>query len=183
VQDDATRFTALYHEFYPRVLAYSRAHSDADVAEDIAHETFLVAWRRWPEVPADGALPWLLAVARNVRLQQRDSGRRRQTLADRIAAQTTDRDRAAWDTADLVVDRAAGLAAVAMLNEADTEVLLLKAWHGLTATQAAKVLGCSKATYFVRLHRARKRLAQALHSPAGPAPATVMFQHQEGRAS
>jgi RNA polymerase sigma-70 factor, ECF subfamily len=35
------------------------------------------------------------------------------------------------------------------------------AWHGLTAREAATVLGCSRPAFFVRLHRARRRLETA----------------------
>jgi RNA polymerase sigma-70 factor (ECF subfamily) len=34
-------------------------------------------------------------------------------------------------------------------------------WHGLQPRDAATVLGCSAAAFFVRLHRARRRLARA----------------------
>ena len=37
-------------------------------------------------------------------------------------------------------------------------------WHDLTPREAAAVLGCSPATYYVRLHRARRRLERALQS-------------------
>jgi RNA polymerase sigma-70 factor (ECF subfamily) len=40
------------------------------------------------------------------------------------------------------------------------------AWHGLSPREAARVVGCSTATFSVRLHRARKRLQQALSAPA-----------------
>jgi RNA polymerase sigma-70 factor (ECF subfamily) len=61
------------------------------------------------------------------------------------------------------------LAALARLGDADRELLTLVAWHGLSPREAARVVGCSAATYFVRLHRARRRLEQAM--AAGPAPA------------
>jgi RNA polymerase sigma-70 factor (ECF subfamily) len=60
------RFAACFERHYPRVLAYGlRRLPDRAAAEDAAAETFLVAWRRFGDAPAD-QLPWLLAVARNV---------------------------------------------------------------------------------------------------------------------
>src|SRR5688500_3161984 len=56
------RFVALYGAHGGAVLAYARRLIAADEAEDIRAETFLVAWRRRRDVPAD-ALPWLYAVA------------------------------------------------------------------------------------------------------------------------
>jgi RNA polymerase sigma-70 factor, ECF subfamily len=52
--------------------------------------------------------------------------------------------------------------ALAALNERDREALLLTAWEGLSAQEAARVLGCSTQAFWVRTHRARKRLAEAL---------------------
>jgi RNA polymerase sigma-70 factor (ECF subfamily) len=52
--------------------------------------------------------------------------------------------------------------ALAALKPIDREALLLTAWEGLSADRAARAAGCSRATFHVRLHRARRRLAQAL---------------------
>ena len=48
----------------------------------------------------------------------------------------------------------------------DREALLLTAWEGLSPERAARAAGCSRATFHVRLHRARKRLAHALEEAA-----------------
>ena len=52
--------------------------------------------------------------------------------------------------------------ALATLAERDREALLLISWDGLSPGQAAAVLGCSRPTFAMRLHRARKRLSAAL---------------------
>ncbi|MEV0758368.1 sigma-70 family RNA polymerase sigma factor, partial [Streptosporangium sp. NPDC050280] len=54
--------------------------------------------------------------------------------------------------------------ALAGLSEADKEILTLTTWHGLSTTEAAEVLGCTKAAFFVRLHRARRRLQSAIEA-------------------
>jgi len=64
--------------------------------------------------------------------------------------------------ADGVTERAAVLAALARLSDDDRELLSLMAWHSLSTREAARIVGCSTATFFVKLHRARKRLEQAL---------------------
>jgi RNA polymerase sigma-70 factor (ECF subfamily) len=61
------------------------------------------------------------------------------------------------------------LAALAALPEADRELLTLVACHGLKPSEAAQVVGCSTAAYFVRLHRARRRLERAMADPPEPA--------------
>lgn len=64
-----------------------------------------------------------------------------------------------------MAERSAAVKALASLNEQDREVLILVAWQGLGAREAAQVVGCSTAALRVRLHRARKRFEQALEQP------------------
>ncbi|RSN42401.1 MULTISPECIES: RNA polymerase sigma factor [Actinomadura] len=170
MDDPESRFTRLYDEHHRRVLAYALAHAEPHTAEDVAGETFLIAWRRLDQV-RDPALPWLLGVARNLLRKQYDRGRRGRALTERIRALTTSADLAAWDVAEHVVERAAALEAVAALPERDLELLTLVTWHGLDSREAAKVVGCSVPAFAVRLHRARRRLARALDAAPAPAPA------------
>jgi RNA polymerase sigma factor (sigma-70 family) len=171
--DDAAVFTSIFRRYHAKVLGYALAHSPRDVAEDVVNETFLTAWRKLDRIPPDDPLPWLLGVARNHRLKQLAAGRRRETIAGRIERLSDERDLAAWDTGELVVERQVGLAAFAALPEADAEVLILSAWYGLNAARAATVLGCTKALFYVRLHRARRRLARALEQRTPTAPVRV----------
>jgi RNA polymerase sigma factor (sigma-70 family) len=161
------RFTGLYDRYYPRVLRYALQHADPGSAEDVASETFLVAWRRLAELPQP-PLPWLLAVARNLLRQQFGQARRQRRLADYISALTSERDLIAWDAGEHVVERAAALDALATLPGDDVETLTLVTWHGLSAAEAAAVVGCSPHAFTVRLHRARKRLADALGATDRP---------------
>lgn len=171
--DDSRRFTAIYSAHHRQVYAYAVGRAGRDLADDVVGDTFLVAWRRLDVVPA-AALPWLLGVARNViRDRYRDEVRQADVAAELRAWV----DEAERDVADGVTERAAVLTALGRLGEQDRELLTLVAWHGLAAREAARVVGCSTATYFVRLHRARRRLEQAMSPPSGaarratPAPA------------
>ncbi|KOV88960.1 hypothetical protein ADL03_04180 [Nocardia sp. NRRL S-836] len=121
------------------------------MGEDITSETFTIAWRKLDEMPVP-ALPWLLGITRNLVR----AARRQATHEELVDVPVGD------DFVQVVEIRAA----LASLAEADQEVLTLVAWHGLTAAEAATVLGCSTATFFVRLHRARRRLRTALSTPA-----------------
>lgn len=142
-------FAGVYRECYPRVLAYAASHAGARLAEDITSETFTIAWRKLDDMPAH-ALPWLLGIARNL---VRES--RRQASHDELV------DAPAGDDYAVIELREA----LGRLSSADQEVLTLIAWHGLSAAEASQVLGCSTATFFVRLHRARRRLRRALSTP------------------
>ncbi|TQS44766.1 RNA polymerase sigma factor [Cryptosporangium phraense] len=169
---EAERFTALYREHSARVYAYAVSRGGRGLAEEVVAETFLVAWRRLDVVPAagpgpgPGPVPWLLATARNVlRERFRDEVRQR-SVAEELRAWVT------GSAEDEVAERAGLLAALAALSEDDRELLTLVAWHGLSAADAARVVGCSTSTFFVRLHRARRRLEQAVRQadepPAAP---------------
>ncbi|MEU1621619.1 RNA polymerase sigma factor [Streptomyces sp. NPDC008238] len=164
----AQRFRDVYEECYPRVLAYATGLVGRQVGEDIASETFTVAWRRVRDVP-DPALPWLLGVARNlVRELRRRDAHQYLLAAEEARRISSGAGAAAGDVAAEVAGRHDALQALAGLPEADRELLTLIAWHGLSAKEAAQVLDCSTATLTVRLYRARRRLEKAL----GATPAT-----------
>ena len=154
------QFTALYQRHHRQVFGYAVTRAGRDLAEEVVAETFLVAWRRFDALPRGEPLPWLLGTARNViRSRYRDEQRQRLVAAEIgvwIAGAGSP------DIADGVTERAAVLAALARLPENDRELLTLVAWHGLTPRAAAQVVGCTTATYFVRLHRARRRLTEAM---------------------
>lgn len=151
-------FEAVVERHRAAVLAYARRRLVADLAEDVVAETFAIAWRKREEIPSE-ALVWLYGIARGVVSNQRRSEARRRQLSDRLALE---RDSAADDPAGLVADRLELAHAFDALDESDRELLMLVAWEGLAAKQGAAVLGCSRAAFRVRLHRARKRLEQGL---------------------
>jgi RNA polymerase sigma-70 factor, ECF subfamily len=168
--DDRERFERLYRENFRAVLRFALARIDPERAKDVAAETFLVAWRRLDDVPAEPRL-WLLGVARRVIAGQFRSEARRQALALRLRA-VRGSDAAEGDLSGMLAERDQVLAAFAALGERDREVLRLVTWDGLSAAEAAEVLGVTRLAFAVRLHRARKRLAQALEPAAEDKEAT-----------
>jgi RNA polymerase sigma factor (sigma-70 family) len=152
--DDA-QLEALWHDWHRHVLSYALRRTDPATAEDVVAETFVIAWRRLDDVP-EPPLPWLLGVARRVLANQRRAERRRRALVDRLSVRAS--APSALDGAPQ--DRA--LTALAALGERDREALLLHAWEGLDHAEAGTVLGCSAATFAVRLHRARRRFEREL---------------------
>ncbi|MFG1947268.1 RNA polymerase sigma factor [Nonomuraea sp. NPDC048826] len=164
--DPQDRFTALYSSCYSTVYAYAVSRAGRQVAEEVASETFGVAWRRIGDVPAE-ALPWLLGVARNILRESYRAEARRQSLESDLTAWATAEEVTTGDIAESVTERIAVLRALATLSDEDRELLTLVAWHGLRAADAAKVVGCSTATFFVRLHRARRRLERVMATEPG----------------
>jgi RNA polymerase sigma factor (sigma-70 family) len=167
------RFESLFREHYPAVRGYALRRTSPDAAQDAVAETFLVAWRRLEDVP-DDALPWLFGVARRVLANQRRSAGRSAALTDRLGATAAD-----TGSHEEGVDEADALrSALARLSEQDREALMLVAWHGLSGVRAARAAGCTRAAFAVRLHRARKRLADHL-AELDPQPATGQATYVE----
>lgn len=152
------RFDALYIAHQIQVLAYAmrRTRTPAD-AEDVAAETFTIAWRKFDAIPTAEPLPWLYAVARRVLANHRRGIGRRERLAallrvDDVATPMhvgEDRDRPAF-------------AALGSLSPADQEILRLVAWEELGNQAIAVVLGITPNAVAIRLHRARTRFTDAL---------------------
>jgi RNA polymerase sigma-70 factor (ECF subfamily) len=147
-------FEELYARYAGAVRGYAMRRCDAETADDIVADVFLVAWRRREEVPEE-PLPWLLGTARHVLANHARGQSRRGRLLDRLAAEPR-----AMATAPEVGGKVR--AALASLSERDRELLLLMAWEGLELRQAAQVLRLRPNTLAVRFHRARHRLSAAL---------------------
>jgi len=109
-------------------------------------------------VPAE-PLPWLLGVARKVLADARRSSRREAALVDRMSATIS---AGASDTADDVAAREVLIAAICALTPVQREALLLIAWDGLSQSETATALGCTRAAVAVRVYRARATLRAAL---------------------
>jgi RNA polymerase sigma-70 factor (ECF subfamily) len=134
-----------------------------EAAAEVAAETFLTAWRRLDDVPARHPLPWLYVTARKCVANELRKEERRQRLDTRIRTEAEASMPATHDTHQLDV-----FAALATLPASDQEALRLTEWEELDQAAAARVAGCSAAAFRVRLHRARRRLAQALSEQATP---------------
>lgn len=171
---DSERLTLLFRECAPRVLAYAiRRGLSWEEAEDVVGEVFVVAARRFHEAPAD-PIPWLIRIARNVTYTALRTRRRfnafmggtvdcadvesqvegigapsEDPVSDAVLARVTDKELAK---------------ALAQLYPAEREALLMVAWDGLTARQAAAVARCSYIAFCMRLHRARKKLMSKIGS-------------------
>lgn len=165
--DADRRFESCFRDHYAAILAFAvRRLPDRSTAEDVAAETFAVAWRRRELIPEE-PLPWLYGVALRVAANQRRTGERRRRLRERLEHEAS--TRVAAEPADALHHRDAFARAFEGLVEPDREVLRLVAWEGLDTREAAGVLGCSPAAFRVRLHRARRRLAKHLEA-AGHSP-------------
>jgi RNA polymerase sigma factor (sigma-70 family) len=162
--DRKERFRCIFEEHSGSVYTYAlRRTGSPEEAKDVVGDTFLTAWRRLDCVP-EPALPWLLGAAHGILANHRRAAANREHLYVRVAAEggrvpvgdTT----LGGEHFDETEERTR--AALERLAEADREALRLLYWDGLSGTEAARALGCTRATFLVRAHRARRRLREIL---------------------
>jgi RNA polymerase sigma-70 factor (ECF subfamily) len=140
-----------------------------DVAEEVAQEAFVKAWKALGRFdPARKFSSWLFKIAHNSAL---DSLRRRgeQTLsldapiAEGEAAPEPPADPKAEDPLTVATYRAAGRALAAAMTELRAEyreILQLRFAEGLSYEEIAEVTGAPLGTVKVHIFRARKELAK-----------------------
>jgi RNA polymerase sigma factor (sigma-70 family) len=168
----ADRFDAVYREHYRAIYAYvyRRMPGRASEVPDVVADVFVVAWRRFEELPSGGeARLWLYSVAHRCVLAAQRGARRRRKLIGRLATETRTQPDAVGTNSQLMDVRAA----IEHLRPTDREVLLLVMWEGLSHAEAATVLGCSVNAVAQRLHSARKRLKAQLTYPVSDAAAVT----------
>jgi RNA polymerase sigma-70 factor, ECF subfamily len=155
VADREDEFERLVRATYRDVLAYALRRAERPVAEEVAADVFVVAWRRRDSIP-DEPLPWLYGVARRTLANGRRSVRRSDALRTKLEL-VTPHVSVLDDSGDDVA-----ISALNKLSDNDQELLRLVAWEELSPREAAAALGVSVASFRVRLHRARNRFARAM---------------------
>lgn len=156
---DAAAFEALFAANYDDLLRYAVRRVGPDAAADVVADVMLVAWRRRREYSSEDARLWLFGVAHHVVANERRSALRRERLAERARQEAVTRPATA-DPAETDGEQVRAL--LATLPPAEQEALRLIEWDQLNIDEAARVTGCSRATFRVRLHRARRRFARLL---------------------
>ncbi|WP_456845373.1 RNA polymerase sigma factor [Cellulomonas sp. P5_C6] len=156
------RFEQFFRECADEIRRYAVRRVGPGSADDVVSETFMVAWRRWDDVPdEDGQRrAWIFVVARKTTQQSERTRRRRELLTLKaLACHAPD---VTQEAVDAVVEGDDVFRLVAGLPNAEREAMALVIWAGLTPTQAALHLGCSVSAVSTRLTRARRHLADAL---------------------
>lgn len=166
------RFVGIYERLHGRVWAYAARRVGREFADDVAAETFLIAWRKFDQLPVDPTA-WLFGVAHNVVLRRFAADAREACVQASLAFEWSHESCDGHDDVDI-------WRAWASLTERDREVLALIAWDGLKVREAARVVGLKPAVFSVRLHRARKRFERLLDhaSPTQDSPASVQTRSE-----
>jgi RNA polymerase sigma-70 factor (ECF subfamily) len=160
-------FASIYRQHWPYVFGFfSRRVAAVEDAEDLAAMTFLVAWRRFDEMPAGPAgRHWLVSVARHSLANYWRGNARRNRLVGALRAYSQ-RDAAA-SLAEDVGSGSGVIGAFMELSPGHQEALWLVACEGLSHDEVAQRLGCSRQALDNRLSRARAALRLRLVSRGG----------------
>lgn len=159
-----------FHELFDRhfkvVHRYLARRVGRDRAEDLASQTFTVAFTRRASFRADAsdARPWLLGIATNLLMNERRAERRSLEAVARIQGQSS-RPAPELSVDGLDQEVAASLAA---LDPDQRDVLLLFAWGELSYDEISSALGIPVGTVRSRMARARRQLRVRLEPLVQP---------------
>ena len=170
-QGDLAAFETVVRRYQRRVygvaLRIVRAH---DVADDVAQEAFLRAWRSLDRFELGRPFgPWVCRIAANLAVNHVRSPRAREEGLPEGYAETRSSDPGPLgDVLDAearqVLDEAVG-----GLSREQRAVFVLRTVEEMSYEEIAEALGISQGTVMSRLFRARERLAKALAPYLGPA--------------
>ncbi len=148
-----------------RRLMYQMTLDDAD-ADDLTQEVFLKVWQKLDSFRGEAKVStWLYRVAFNtaesfLRRQRRSPINSHAELPEAVAQRTEDPETVA---ASSELDGAIA-AALASLPDKLRSAIVLTAIEGVESHEAARILGCARATLYWRIHKARKLLEQRLQA-------------------
>jgi RNA polymerase sigma-70 factor (ECF subfamily) len=163
-------FESVFRDHFAAVYGFIAGRVGRALAEDLAAEVFVTAYRRRATYRPERGAPraWLYGIAANVvrahwrdeqQLLELDARIARDSLGPLPAGQFADAADERVITAALV-PRIAG--ALAALSPEQREVLLLHAWGDLSHEEIAASLGIAQGTARSRLSRARTALRAQL---------------------
>ena len=155
---DADAAAVFVRRFQARVYGLALTMlRDPDVAEDVAQDTFVRAWRHAATYdPRRGRVPtWLLTIARNVAL---DRARLRPAMPLDPDVVTAEVDREQPDDGRDVADRDRLRGAIAGLPDDQRRALVLAMYAGRTAREIAELDGVPLGTVKTRIRAAMSKL-------------------------
>ena len=165
---DDEALALLVRTYHDRVYRFGlQVCQDPRDTEDAVQEAFAKLVTRPQVVRHPGALSWLMTVVRHTCYRLlRPFRREREAPLDTVAEPVSDRidAQAALERWELVRSIHA---AIARLEPASREVLVMRDLEGLSGKATCTALGIPLATMKTRLHRARAELRAALATAGG----------------
>ena len=162
-RDDCSAFGELYDFYLPRIYGFIyRRVQDRCVAEDLTSVTFQRALEnvRRPDFRNDAFGGWLYRVASNAVVDYVRRDRRHVSLSDFDGREGPSDP--ALDAMAAALDRDQLRSALRELPNNHREVIVLRFYDDLDVTEICAILGCSRETFAVRLHRALRALRLAI---------------------
>lgn len=162
----ARAYSGVFREHFNAIAGYALRRANPSDAADVVAETFLIAWRRFDDLPPEpDTLPWLIVVARNTLANVSRGERRRSDLGERFAREVQAARRSDGpDFTDASADRMAMEQALDLVDPDDREMLLMSVWEGLTSEEIGAVMDLPPPTVRTRIYRARARLRREIDS-------------------
>lgn len=161
---DPKLFEEIFERHYDAVLRYGRQRVGHDVGEEIAARTMAIAFqrRRSYDPGFRSARPWIFGIATNlIRHHARDERVHLMALA-RLPMDPEVDDEEVLDRLEAARRRPQLLEALTELPAAERDAFMLSAVGGLSYSDIAEALGVAEGTVGSRIHRARRRLREAL---------------------
>ncbi|GAA1039913.1 RNA polymerase sigma factor [Virgisporangium ochraceum] len=158
------RFAVVFDRHYERIYAYAARRLGRDLAEDVASETFLVAFSRlagYDPARVDAA-PWLYGIASNLIARHARAEARRYRALAKLPADVAVAEIDVAARLDAATARGRLAAALARLPGPERNVLLLVAWAGLSQPEVVLARGVPADIVRSRLHRARQEMRASL---------------------
>lgn len=158
-------FEDVFEQEYEPLHGYLARRLGNSTADELAAETFAVAYRRWGDLdPSRPVRPWLYGIATNLLRHHWRRERRMLRAYVRKGVETgfDYEEDASVERADVKGLRRALAAALAELRPPEREVLLLTAWTDLSDAEVAAALSVPVGTVKSRLHRAREHMRNHL---------------------
>lgn len=149
-------FHKIYERYSRDVYRYSFWLSgSAEDADDITSETFIRAWVGRDKIRTETVKAFLLAIARNLYLNQRRREKRHVDLSSEHVDPHPGPDHQVESRQEL--ERA--MSTLRSLNEVDRTAFLLRIQHELPYEEIARILQLPPTTVKVKIHRTRLKLA------------------------
>ena len=151
--NDYGAYEQLYHMHVGRVVALCvRLCKDRDMAEDLAQEAFILAWRKLDKFRGDSAFgSWLYRIATNTSLSYL---RKQKPFQHSLDIDETEEESMPQDVGEQM-----GLEhAIGKLPDGARAVFVLYSIEGHTHDEIASMLGIAQGSSKAQLHRARQLL-------------------------
>ncbi len=163
---DRSAFALLVQQFQHPLFGYlGRMGLTQSMAEEIAQETFLRAWKQLNDHDPLRAefSTWLYTIARNLALHELErASRKREVTSDEILPDLVCESNQPSDALNESQQRQRLICALHALPVADRSALALAYFQDLDLSAIARIEGCNSGAIKVRLHRAKQRLRQLL---------------------